>query len=51
MFKRLLLIGFLTLPGSFVLVSVACIHPRYRARLSQLAYIPQLLSLVKGLTR
>ncbi|MFP4894910.1 hypothetical protein [Paraburkholderia sp. EG304] len=44
MLKRILLIGFLALPGSFVIVSVACVHPRIRARLADLVYAPQLLA-------
>ncbi|MBB5428974.1 hypothetical protein OKW33_006171 [Paraburkholderia atlantica] len=46
MLKRILLIGFLALPGSFVVVSLACVHPRVRARLAELAYAPQLLARV-----
>lgn len=46
MFKRILLIGFLALPGSFVVVSLACVHPRIRARLAELVYAPQLLARV-----
>jgi hypothetical protein len=51
MFKRILLIGFLALPGSFVLVSVACVHPRCRRWLAELAYISQLMSVVGFRTR
>ncbi len=46
MLKRILLIGFLALPGSFVVVSLACVHPRIRARLAELTYAPQLLARV-----
>ncbi|MBB5461056.1 hypothetical protein [Paraburkholderia sp. Cpub6] len=44
MLKRILLIGFLALPGSLVVVSLACVHPRFRARLAELTYAPQLLA-------
>jgi hypothetical protein len=50
MLKRILLIGFLALPGSFVVVSLVCVHPRFRAKLAELAYAPQLLARVnKGI--
>ncbi|MFC0397324.1 hypothetical protein [Paraburkholderia rhizosphaerae] len=51
MLKRILLIGFLALPGSLVLVSVACAHPRCRAALAELAGLTQLRSLVRSHTR
>ena len=47
MFKRILFLGFLTLPGAFVLVSLACIHPRLRSILAELTYAPELLVRVK----
>ncbi|MDR6207998.1 hypothetical protein QF025_006718 [Paraburkholderia graminis] len=48
MFKRILLLAFLALPGSFVIVSLVCVHPRSRAMLAELAYSPQLLVFVKA---
>lgn len=46
MLKRILFIGFLALPGSLVIVSLACVHPRSRAMLAELAGTPRLLALV-----
>ncbi|PMS36649.1 hypothetical protein C0Z20_11110 [Trinickia symbiotica] len=39
MFKRALFIVLLTLPGSFVVLGVACVHPWVRRELVQLAGI------------
>lgn len=37
MFKRLLCIGFLMLPGSFLVIGVACIDARLRRKIMQFA--------------
>lgn len=47
MLKRIFFIGFLALPGSFVFVSLVCVHPRSRAVLAELAYGPQLFTFVR----
>jgi hypothetical protein len=47
MYKRILFMGFLALPGAFIVVSLACIHPRCRAVLAELVYAPGLLSRIK----
>ncbi len=48
MFRRILFIGFLALPGSLLVVSIACVHPRSRAMLTELACAAPLLARVKG---
>jgi len=48
MYKRILFMGFLALPGAFVVVSLACIHPRCRSMLAELTYAPELLSRIKA---
>ncbi|WP_343675496.1 hypothetical protein [Paraburkholderia heleia] len=36
MFRRIIFFGLLMLPGSFLILGVACIHPRMRMEIMQL---------------
>jgi len=44
MFKRLVFFSLLALPGAFVVLTVACMHPRYRAKVAGFAGVPGLRS-------
>ncbi|MGN6652689.1 hypothetical protein [Trinickia sp.] len=48
MFKRLICIGFLMLPGSFVLVGAACIVPRLRKKIVQFVDLQGLLDCIRS---
>lgn len=37
MFKRVVFFGLLALPGAFLVLTVVCMHPRYRVKVVQLA--------------
>ena len=44
MSKRLIFFGLLMLPGAFIVLTIMCVHPRYRVKVAQLAGTPDLLS-------
>lgn len=44
MLNRLVFFGLLALPGAFVVLTIVCLHPRYRKKAIQLAGVPDLLS-------
>ncbi len=44
MLKRIVFFSLLALPGAFVVLTAACLHPRYRQKVVQLAGMSHLLS-------
>ncbi|WP_425953223.1 hypothetical protein [Ralstonia pseudosolanacearum] len=42
--KKLALVAFLAMPGSFVLLALLCMHPRLRAEISDVAGFEAILS-------
>jgi hypothetical protein len=44
MSKVLISFRLLMLPGAFIVLTIACMHPRYRVKVAQLAGAPGLLS-------
>ncbi|SAL17831.1 hypothetical protein AWB68_00528 [Caballeronia choica] len=46
MFKRLVFLVLLALPGAFLVLTVVSIHPRYRGQVIQLAGLPAAISLL-----
>lgn len=46
MLRRVLFIGLLMLPGSFVVLSMACVHPRLRRKIVQMAGLSRPLECV-----
>jgi hypothetical protein len=44
MSKRLVFFSFLMLPGAFIVLTIVCLHPRFRMKVAQLAGTRGLLS-------
>ncbi len=44
MSKRLIFFSLLVLPGAFIVLTIVCVHPRYGAKVAQIAGAPGLLS-------
>jgi len=51
MLNRLVFFSLLALPGAFVVLTLICLHPRYRAKVTQLAGVPGLLSRFDRISR
>lgn len=49
MSKRLIFFSFLMLPGAFIVLTIVCLHPRYRMKVAQLAGTHALLSRVDSM--
>ncbi|MGF6697279.1 hypothetical protein OKW38_001891 [Paraburkholderia sp. MM5496-R1] len=48
MLKRLVFFGFLALPGAFVVLTLVCMHPRYREKMAHLIGVPVLQACLAG---